>query len=152
MRKRVKLEVEQKCVWCGDILPAGMTAYSLSGSDGTGYLHYGQCKGMLSGKIKRNADLSKITLSELLKVVRGELLASETVRDMAMQEILRREKAFREKVQEALEEIESDERLGYPTATVVENAPLALIQCGLGAQVRALKYVLMVLDVKDGKK
>jgi hypothetical protein len=69
---------------------------------------------------------------------------------MAMQEIQRREKNFRKAVQDALDEIENDERLGYPTATVFENAPLALIQCGLENQRRSLKYVLMALDVFEG--
>lgn len=66
------------------------------------------------------------------------------------EELIRREKAFRKNVEEALAEIQDDERLGYPTATVVENAPLALIQCGLENQVRAIKYVLILLDKKDG--
>ncbi len=96
-------------------------------------------------------ELKKLSLEKLLGIVRGEFVSSETVRDMAMQEILRREKTFREEVEGALAEIEEDERLGYPTATVVENAPLALIQCGLDSQRRALKYVLMALDKKDGE-
>lgn len=96
-------------------------------------------------------DLKKLPLEKLLEIVRGNSTSTETVRDMAMQEILRREKSFREKVEGALAEIEQDERLGYPTATVFENAPLALIQCGLESQRRALKYVLMALDKNDGQ-
>lgn len=94
--------------------------------------------------------LHKMTLEELLDLILQS--PHRTARVMAKNEIIRRENAFRKNVEEALEEIESDERLGYPTATVVENAPLALIQCGLDSQRRALKYVLMALDKKDGEK
>lgn len=97
-------------------------------------------------------NLQKMEFKNLLQTIRGELPASETVRDLAMQEIERREKNFRKAIEDALAEIEGDERLGYPTATVDVNAPLALIQCGLENQRRALKYVLMALDVKDGEK
>lgn len=45
-----------------------------------------------------------------------------------------------------LAELEADERLSYPVATVFENAPLALVQCGLENQVRTLKWVLKVLE------
>lgn len=94
--------------------------------------------------------LDKMTLEELLDLMIDT--PHKTIRSMVRNEILRREKKFRKSVEEALKEIEEDERLGYPTATVDVNAPLALIQCGLNAQVRALKYVLMCLDVKDGEK
>lgn len=50
-----------------------------------------------------------------------------------------------QKVEKLLDEVKSDERLGYPTATVIENAPLALIQCGLENQVSALGHVLKIL-------
>lgn len=96
--------------------------------------------------------IDTMPFDKLLEIVRDDQANTPKARDMAKEEILRREKLFREKVEGALEEIENDERLGYPTATVDVNAPLALIQCGLGAQVRALKYVLTVLDVKDGEK
>jgi hypothetical protein len=95
-------------------------------------------------------NFKEMTFKNLLATVRGELPASETVRDLAMQEIERREKAFRKAIEDALAEIEEDERIGYPTATVFENAPLALIQCRLESQRKALKYVLIVLDKKDG--
>jgi hypothetical protein len=49
-------------------------------------------------------------------------------------------------VRRKLEEIAADERLSYPTATVFENAPLALVQCGLQNQINALKWVLKVLE------
>ncbi len=94
--------------------------------------------------------LHKMTFEELFDLILES--PHKTMRVMAKNEVMRREQEFRKSIEDALTEIEEDERLGYPTATVVENAPLALIQCGLGAQVKALKYVLMVLDVKDGEK
>ena len=39
-----------------------------------------------------------------------------------------------ETIRAALAAIESDERLSYKTATIVENAPLALIQLELETQ------------------
>jgi hypothetical protein len=42
-RTRVKLEMDFPCVRCGEILPAGMSAWQLP--DGT-HLHYGKCKGV----------------------------------------------------------------------------------------------------------
>lgn len=94
--------------------------------------------------------LDQITMEELLNLIMNS--SHKTMRSMAKTEIMRREKKFRQIVEEALKEIQEDERLGYPTATVDVNAPLALIQCGLQSQVNALKYVLMALDVKDGKE
>ncbi len=94
--------------------------------------------------------LDKMTLEELLDLMIDT--PHKTLRSMVRNEILRREKKFRKSVEEALKEVEEDERLGYPTATVDVNAPLALIQCALQHQVRALEYVLMALDVKDGQK
>lgn len=41
-----------------------------------------------------------------------------------------------------LAEIDADERYHYPTATVFENAPLALIQMGMKAEAGALAWVL----------
>lgn len=153
MKKRVKLEAHENCVRCGEVLPSGMTAYALSGDDGTGYLHYGKCAGTLrSEKNVHSVELQKMEFKDLLRIIRGDISASETVRGLAMKEIEKREKKFREAIEGALKEIEEDERLGYPTATVDINAPLALIQCGLQSQVNALKYVLIALDVKDGKQ
>jgi len=41
-----------------------------------------------------------------------------------------------------IREIENDERLKYKTATIVENAPLALIQLSLEIELKTLKKVL----------
>jgi len=41
-----------------------------------------------------------------------------------------------------IKELESDERLSYPTATIIENAPLALIQLEMESKITALKWVL----------
>jgi hypothetical protein len=66
------------------------------------------------------------------------------------EELIRRELEFRKTIEDALAGIELDERLGYPTATVTINAPLALVQCGLENQRRALKYVLDALEKVNG--
>lgn len=47
-------------------------------------------------------------------------------------------------VKKKLKKIESDERLSYPTATIVENAPLALIQLELEMKRDTLKWVLEI--------
>lgn len=75
--------------------------------------------------------LDKMTLEELLDLMIDT--PHKTMRSMVRNEILRREKKFRKSVEGALKEVEEDERLGYPTATVDVNAPLALIQCALPA-------------------
>lgn len=93
----------------------------------------------------------KMPFEDLLDLVLDHERSTLRARVLAKREILRREMLFRRAIEDALAEVENDERLGYPTATVVENAPLALIQCGLDSQRRALKYVLMVLDKKDGE-
>jgi hypothetical protein len=41
-----------------------------------------------------------------------------------------------------LKEVESDARLGYTPATIVENAPLALIQLELETKRDLLKWIL----------
>lgn len=41
-----------------------------------------------------------------------------------------------------LTELETDERLRYPSATVDINAPLALVQLELEAKVNTLKWIL----------
>lgn len=89
---------------------------------------------------------------DLLKIIRDEVHETPRARDMAMDEIRRREGFFRGSIEGALSQVESDERLSYPTATVVINAPLALIQCGLEHQRRILKEVLKALDLKEGRK
>ncbi len=51
---------------------------------------------------------------------------------------MRTEKEIRKR----LEEVESDERLSYDTATIETNAVLALIQCSLEAERDTLRWVL----------
>lgn len=48
----------------------------------------------------------------------------------------------KDEVTEKLRELKSDERLGYPYATIAENAPLALVQTSLKSQARALRWIL----------
>lgn len=48
----------------------------------------------------------------------------------------------REEIEAKLKEIMSDERLGYERASIFSNAPLAIIQTHLAAQVSALRWVL----------
>lgn len=47
-----------------------------------------------------------------------------------------------EEVQARLKELEADERLSQPPATVDINAPLALIQLSLETEIRTLKWAL----------
>lgn len=54
-------------------------------------------------------DLKNLTLEKLLGIVRGDSVSSETVRDMAMQEILRREnKSLEGQNRNSREEIKRD--------------------------------------------
>lgn len=96
--------------------------------------------------------IDTMPFEKLLNIILDEKANTPKAREMAKNEIMRREKAFRKEIEASLRKIEEDERLGYPTATIDINAPLALIQCALQHQVRALKYVLIVLDAKDGEK
>ncbi len=59
MKKRIKLETHETCVRYGEVLPSGMTAYALSGNDGTGYLHYGKCRGTVRVE-KENPDIELV--------------------------------------------------------------------------------------------
>lgn len=45
-------------------------------------------------------------------------------------------------IRDMLNNLKSDERLGYPTANIAINAPLALIQLDLESRVDMLKWVL----------
>lgn len=105
---------------------------------------------MSDGKVISQPDYSGATLEEILDIMTGN--PHRLVRSLAKNEIIRREKNFRKAIEDSLAEIEADERLGYPTATVDVNAPLALIQCGLENQRRVLKFVLTALDAKVGEK
>ncbi len=48
----------------------------------------------------------------------------------------------KEQIEEKIKEIESDERLSYPLATIEINAPLALIQLEMETKLKMLKWVL----------
>ena len=50
----------------------------------------------------------------------------------------------KEEIQERIDEILADERLSYKTATIFENAVLALIQQSLEIELRTLQRVLGV--------
>lgn len=50
----------------------------------------------------------------------------------------------REEIIKEIEELKKDEQLISPTATVFENAPLALIQFGKATRLNTLEYVLGV--------
>lgn len=45
-------------------------------------------------------------------------------------------------------EIKKDERLGYPTATVFENAPLALVQITLTTELHTLERIMDLQPTK----
>lgn len=88
-------------------------------------------------------NLQDVTAEFLIREVSNET-SSALARRLIADELMAR---FR-KIKERLDMVEGDERLGYPTATVFENAPLALIQCGLENQRSALMYVLKVMEGK----
>jgi hypothetical protein len=48
----------------------------------------------------------------------------------------------KKEIEDRIKEIQSDERISYPTANVFVNAPLALIQTGLESTLATLKLVL----------
>ncbi len=48
----------------------------------------------------------------------------------------------KEKIIEKIIELQSDERLSCPIATIDENAPLALIQLELETKIKTLKWTL----------
>ena len=49
---------------------------------------------------------------------------------------------FEKIVQEKINMLKSDKRLSYPTATVFENAPLALVQNSLESKITILEEIL----------
>lgn len=57
-----------------------------------------------------------------------------------------------DEVRRQLTEIESDERLHYPPATINENVVLAFIQTELETEVKVLKWVLNDKNKKKEKK
>ena len=56
----------------------------------------------------------------------------------------------KQQIEKAIAEIEKDDRLPPPVATVFENAPLALIQVGLEQQLRTLKWAKSLLENEGG--
>jgi hypothetical protein len=85
-RKRIQLEIGQKCVKCGETLPAGMTAYKLSGEHGSGYEHYGKCRGVVRVESDvRKEGYKRETINDLLIIIKGgniseRIDASEEIR------------------------------------------------------------------------
>lgn len=52
-------------------------------------------------------------------------------------------------VKAEMQKIDSDERFHYPKATIDVNAPLALIQFGMGSKMRILQKVLRFAEDED---
>lgn len=48
----------------------------------------------------------------------------------------------KQEIRKRIDEILADERLSYPSATVFENAPLALIQLSLEVELHTLQKVI----------
>lgn len=87
-RKRIQLEIGQICVKCGEILPAGMTAYKLSGEHGSGYEHYGKCRGVVRIESDaRKEGYKRETLNDLLIIIQNGKASEQTD---ASEEIKRR--------------------------------------------------------------
>jgi hypothetical protein len=71
-RKRVQLSIGQICVKCGEILPAGMTAYKLSGEHGSGYEHYGKCRGVVRVESEaRKEGYKSESINDLIVIIKG---------------------------------------------------------------------------------
>lgn len=51
-------------------------------------------------------------------------------------------------IEKRLVEIKADDRLEGPTATVFENAPLALMQLKLETMAQTLQWVLRLMEAK----
>jgi hypothetical protein len=58
----------------------------------------------------------------------------------------------REEIEKRIAELKADERLGYPSANVFTNAPLALIQVALKNEIMALNWVLKESEKKEEMK
>lgn len=65
-------------------------------------------------------------------------------------EIEKRMGASKSAIQKKLDEVQADERLSYPTATIRENAPLALEQLALETWRSALHWVLKTMEESNG--
>lgn len=86
--------------------------------------------------------LENLTMNKLLEIIRDEEASTPKARTIAIGEIQRRIK----QITERLAAYEADERGHYPTATIFENAPLALVQLGLETGKRELKWILKLID------
>lgn len=53
---------------------------------------------------------------------------------------------IKQAIQAEIDKIENDERYHYPLATIEVNAPLALIQCSMGAKMQVLKKLQEVAN------
>ncbi|RJP53332.1 MAG: hypothetical protein C4583_04965 [Anaerolineaceae bacterium] len=87
------------------------------------------------------------SIGELTAIIQ---LGKEYERIDVTNEIRRRLSAGRKAVQKKLDEVLADERLSYPSATIVENAPLALEQLTLETWRSALRWVLKTLEEGNG--
>ena len=54
-----------------------------------------------------------------------------------------------DEIKAKIEQLESDERLNGPRASIFSNAPLAMIQLGLESQINILNWVLSGGDGDD---
>ena len=65
---------------------------------------------------------------------------------LAMQRKLKAFENTKEKIEVIIKEIDGDTRLSYPAASVLVNAPLALIQCSLKSQRDAYQNTLCIFS------
>jgi len=87
-------------------------------------------------KMKARGDIPKSWLAEL-RTMENKLKAAEA-RAEEYGLIIDRLAPIKEAIIEERTKIESDERYHYPSANVVINAPLALIQTAMESQMRVL--------------
>jgi hypothetical protein len=93
--------------------------------------------------------LEEMTMNDLLKAIRVQSQVTAKAQEAIVEEFERRVRMLnigKKQIVGRVAELNADERLGYPPADVFSNAPLALVQVQLETEVRALKWVLKVLE------
>ncbi len=98
-------------------------------------------------RIRFELGLKEKSIGELTAIIQ---LGKEYERIDVTNEIRRRLKHGKSAIQKKLDEVQADERLSYPTATIAENAPLALEQLTLETWRSALRWVLKLMEESNG--
>lgn len=94
----------------------------------------------------QTVDLKSVSLTDLLLVIHPDGPSTPAAKALFIEELKSRIDEIRQK----LAVVEADERLGYPTANVQTNAPLALVQLSLESHRDSLRWVLKTLEDGNG--